>query len=79
MESLEEIVQNKLREKGLNNQKFLHTNIISPILKNIAAIHGGKYFPGITELDSYGSQSSDYLYSSQSEVIPSSFNKLNSL
>jgi hypothetical protein len=78
MKSLEEWIQNKLRVNGLSNQKFLNTNKISPILNKIAAIHGGNYFPGITENDSYASQSSDCLYSSQSEVIPSSFNKMNS-
>lgn len=74
MKIFEEKVQNELRENGLSNQQFLNTNIISPILKQIAALNGGNYFPGITQNPS---QSGDCLYSSQSPVIPSSFNKVN--
>jgi hypothetical protein len=71
----EEIIQKKVWENGLSNHKFLDTDKISPILNKIAEIHGGNYFPDITAKDSYASQSRDCLYSSQSEVIPSSSNK----
>lgn len=75
MQLFEESAQKKLRENDLSNQQFLNTNNISPILKQIAALHGGNYFPGITVNPS---QSGDCLYSSQSPVIPSLYNKMNS-
>lgn len=71
----EGIIKKKLSENGLSNEIFLNTDKISPILSKIAAIHDGKYFPYFTAKDSYASQASDCLYSSQSEVIPSSSKK----
>jgi len=71
----EGIIKKKLSENGLSNEIFLNTDKISPILSKIAAIHDGKYFPDFTAKDSYASQASDCLYSSQSEVIPYSSKK----